>query len=173
MPASTTSPHDVAFQISRRVAAPLTRVWHAYTELEPLMQWFGPSGFSMPFSHFDFRPGGTFHHCLRTPTGFEMWGKWDFVSIDAPHSMSMVVTFSDAKGGLTRHPMSASWPLKVLSTTSFSTEGDQTLVTIVWEPHQATPDEVAAFRAAHASMAQGCNSSFDQLDAYLAQLSPP
>lgn len=136
------------------------------------MQWFGPSGFSMPFSRFDLRPGGHFHYCLRTPTGFEMWGKWTFVTIEAPHTLSMVVTFSDANGGLTRHPMSASWPLQTLSTTHFATEGDKTLVTIVWEPYQASVDEVAAFRAGHAAMAQGSNASFDQLDAYLAPQPP-
>ena len=47
------------------------------------MAWFGPQGFSMPHSRYDFRPGGEFHYCLRTPTGFEMWGKWAFVDIEA------------------------------------------------------------------------------------------
>ena len=170
---STPTANDAQFRISRSVSAPIERVWQAYTQQEPLMQWFGPSGFSMPFSHFDLRPGGAFHYCLRTPTGFEMWGKWTFVTIDEPHTLSMVVTFSDAKGGLTRHPMSASWPLQTLSTTNFATVGDKTLVTIAWEPYQATHDEITAFAAGHASMAQGCNASFDQLDAYLAQLPPP
>jgi len=167
------STNDATFRISRTVNGALDAVWKAYTEQEPLMQWFGPSGFSMPFSRFDLRPGGEFHYCLRTPTGFEMWGKWTFVDIVAPHTLSMVVAFSDAQGGLTRHPMSAAWPLQTLSTTTFAALGDKTHITIAWEPYQSTVDEIAAFKAGHAAMAQGCNASFEQLDAYLAQLPKP
>jgi uncharacterized protein YndB with AHSA1/START domain len=174
---ATTSPHgndDATFRISRTVGGPLDAVWKAYTEQEPLMQWFGPSGFSMPFSKFDLRPGGEFHYCLRTPTGFEMWGKWIFLQIEAPHVLSMLVTFSDAKGGLTRHPMSAAWPLQTQSTTTFAAQGDdKTYITIAWQPHESDADEIAAFKAGHAAMAQGCNASFEQLDAYLAQLPRP
>lgn len=162
---------DAVFHISRTVNGPLDVVWKAYTEQEPLMQWFGPSGFSMPVSRFDLRPGGIFHYCLRTPTGFEMWGKWTFVTIDAPHTLSMVVAFSDANAGLTRHPMSPAWPLQTLSTTTFeAVEGNKTRISIAWEPYQSSADEVAVFTAGHSSMAQGCNASFEQLDAYLAQL---
>lgn len=175
MTASSSSPQDAAtFHISRTVNGPLDAVWKAYTEQEPLMQWFGPTGFSMPVSTFDLRPGGIFHYCLRTPTGFEMWGKWTFVTIDAPHTLSMVVAFSDAKGGITRHPMSAAWPLQTLSTTTFADAGNgKTLISIAWAPHQSDADEVATFAAGHTAMAQGCNASFDQLDAYLAQLPTP
>lgn len=173
MTAPKTHGPDAVFHISRTVNGPLDVVWRAYTEQEPLMQWFGPSGFSMPVSRFDLRPGGIFHYCLRTPTGFEMWGKWTFVDIAAPHTLSMVVAFSDANAGITRHPMSPAWPLQTLSTTTFeAVEGNKTRISIAWEPYQSNADEVAAFTAGHASMAQGCNASFEQLDAYLAQLPP-
>lgn len=166
-------PDDATFHISRTVNGPLDAVWKAYTEQEPLMQWFGPSGFSLPFSRFDLRPGGEFHYCLRTPTGFEMWGKWTFLKIEAPHLLSMLVTFSDAQGRLTRHPMSAAWPLQTQSTTTFAAMGDKTHITIEWQPYESDVDGIAAFKAGHASMAQGCNASFEQLDAYLAQLPRP
>lgn len=81
---------------------------------------------------------------------------------------------ADAKGGLTRHPMSAAWPLQTKSTTSFAAHDDnKTHITVAWQPHESTADEIAAFKAGHASMAQGCNASFEQLDAYLAQLPRP
>lgn len=162
------APPESVFRINRTVHAPLASVWKAYTEQETLMQWFGPTGFSMPYSRYDFRPGGEFHYCLRTPTGFEMWGKWTFLEIITPVKLSMIVTFSDAKGGLTRHPMSTAWPLQTRSTTSFADLGDKTAISIQWEPYQSDVDEVAAFTAGHAAMAQGCNGTFDQLDAYLA-----
>jgi hypothetical protein len=98
------------------------------------------------------------------------------VDIVAPTKLSMIVAFSDANGGLTRHPMSAAWPLQTLSSTTFAAAGDQsekTLIHIAWSPYQSTEDEIAAFRAGHASMTQGCNGSFAQLDDYLAQLPKP
>ena len=170
--ATNTDP-KATFRISRTVNAPLELVWKAYTEQEPLMAWFGPKGFSMPHSRYDFRPGGEFHYCLRTPTGFEMWGKWTFVDIVPPTTLSMIITFSDAQGGLTRHPMSAAWPLQTLSTTTFSDQGGKTHINIQWEPYQSTADEVFAFQSGHSAMAQGCNGTFEQLDAYLAQLQRP
>jgi uncharacterized protein YndB with AHSA1/START domain len=168
-----TPPPDSVFRISRTVDAPLDRVWQAYTDQDALQAWFGPQGFSMPHIRYDFRPGGEFHYCLRTPTGFEMWGKWLFVEIDAPRKLSMVVSFSDASGGLTRHPMSAAWPLKTLSTTTFEDLAGKTQVSITWAPYESDADEIAAFRAGHASMAQGCNGTFQQLEAYLAQMPRP
>lgn len=174
MPDNRDTTHtDATFRISRTVDAPLEIVWRAYTEQEPLMAWFGPKGFSMPHSRYDFRPGGEFHYCLRTPTGFEMWGKWVFVDIVAPTTLSMIISFSDAQGGLTRHPMSAAWPLKTFSTTTFADVGGKTQITIVWEPYQSTADEIFAFQSGHASMAQGCNGTFEQLDEYLAGLPRP
>ncbi|MFO1264018.1 MAG: SRPBCC domain-containing protein [Rhodoferax sp.] len=158
------------FRTHRVVRSPRATVWRAYTEQEPLMAWFGPRGFSMPVCHYDFRPGGTFHYCLRTPTGLEMWGKWEFVDIVAPERLVMVVSFSDAQGGLTRHPLSNGWPLRTLSDTRFSDLGDgSTRIDITWSAPDASPEEVAVFNAGFASMAQGCNGTFDQLEAYLAQ----
>ena len=170
MPDTTTRNSDPTFRISRTVNAPRELVWKAYTEQEPLMAWFGPKGFSMPHSRYDFRPGGEFHYCLRTPTGFEMWGKWTFIDIVVPTTLSMIITFSDAHGGLTRHPMSAAWPLQTLSRTTFSEIEGKTQIAIEWEPYQSSADEIFAFQAGHASMVQGCNGTFEQLEGYLAQL---
>jgi hypothetical protein len=69
--------------------------------------------------------------------------------------------------------MSAAWPLQTLSTTTFSELDGKTHITIEWEPYQSTVDEIVAFRSGHASMAQGCNGTFEQLDNYLAQLQRP
>ena len=158
------------FHIHRIVQAPREAVWRAYTEQEPLMAWFGPRGFALPHCQYDFRVGGSFHYCLRTPTGFEMWGKWQFLDIAPPQRLRMIVSFSDAQGGLTRHPLSPSWPLHTLSDTTFTDLGDGTTrIDITWSVHEATPEEAAVFAASHASLTQGCNGTLDQLEAYLAQ----
>ncbi|HET7649411.1 MAG TPA: SRPBCC domain-containing protein [Gammaproteobacteria bacterium] len=155
------------FVISRVFAAPRELVWKAWTEPERLMQWFGPKGVTMPKCDMDFRPGGMFHYCMLTPDGHEMWGKWIFREIEAPARLMLISSFSDANGGITRHPLNPQWPLETLSTTTFEPQGNRTLLTIRWTPLNATADEQATFAQSHASMQQGWGGTMEQLENYL------
>jgi uncharacterized protein YndB with AHSA1/START domain len=157
------------FVISRTFDAPREKVWKAWTEREQLVQWFGPKGFKMTTAKLDLHPGGTFHYCLQTPDGKEMWGKFVYREIKAPERIVLVNSFSDAKGGLTRHPMAATWPLEMLSTTTLTEEGGKTKLTIEWSPLYPTDDERTMFDGAHDGMKQGWTGTFDQLDEYLAK----
>ena len=121
----------------------------------------------MPTCSLDLRPGGGFHYCLRTPEGFEMWGKWTFVDIDPPHRLVLIQSFSDASGAVTRHPMSATWPLRTHSTTTFEEDDGKTTITIRWAPFEATDVERETFAGAHAGMLQGWSGTFERLSSYL------
>jgi len=78
----------------------------------------------------DFRPGGRYLYGLKTPDGGAMWGRFIYREIDAPSRIVLVSSFSDETGGVTRHPMSASWPLEILSVFELESEGDRTTLTI-------------------------------------------
>lgn len=158
------------FVISRVFDAPRELVWKAWTEPDRLMQWFGPKGVKMPACKMDFRPGGIFHYCMLTPDGTEMWGKWMFREIEAPSRLVLVSSFSDAAGGITRHPFNAQWPLETLSTTTFEVQDGQTLLTIRWKPLNPTAEERATFQQSHASMQQGWGGTMEQLGNYLKNL---
>ena len=158
------------FIISRTVNAPRALVWKAYTERERLMQWFGPKGFITPHATLDLRPGGIYHYCMRASDGYEMWGKWIFREIVEPERLVVLVSFSDVHGGIARNPMSPTWPLQSLSTTTLVEQGDKTLITIEWSAYDATEEEQKTFDAGHESMRMGFTGTFDQLDAYLASL---
>jgi uncharacterized protein YndB with AHSA1/START domain len=147
--------------------APRERVWRAWTECEQLMQWFGPKGYTMPRATMDLRPSGIFHYALRSPDGQEMWGKWIFREIDAPERLVLVSSFSDELGRITRHPMSTSWPLETLSTTTFEERNGKTMLTICSTPFYATNLELKTFEDAHDDMRQGWSGTFEQLAAYL------
>jgi hypothetical protein len=82
----------------------------------------------------------------------------------------LVNAFSDEKGGLTRHPMAPTWPLQMLSTFLFETEGDGTRLTIKWVPLNPTDEERATFEAGFDGMNQGWSGTFEQLEAYLAKV---
>jgi uncharacterized protein YndB with AHSA1/START domain len=163
-------PPGVTFVTSRVFDAPRELVWQAWTDVDHLKRWFGPKGFTMPVAFLDFRPGGIFHYGMKSPAGAMMWGKWIFKEIVAPEKLVVVVSFSDEKRGVTRHPMSPVWPLETLSTTTFSETDGQTTVQLAWAPYHATEAEIKLFGDSHASMTQGWGGTMDQLAAYLAGL---
>jgi len=167
-PAEKTAGQD--FVIARTFDAPRELVWKAWTERERLMQWFGPKGFTMAAAKMDFRPGGMFHYCLRSPDGKEMWGKFVYREIVAPEKIVLVNSFSDANGGLTRHPFSPSWPLEMLTETTLVERDGKTTLTIKWTPLNATDEEKKAFDGARGGMTQGWTGTFEQLAEYLAKM---
>jgi uncharacterized protein YndB with AHSA1/START domain len=160
---------EESFIISRTFHAPREQVWKAWTERDRLMQWFGPKGFAMTTAKLDFRPGGVFHYCLRGPDGDEMWGKFVYREIIAPRRIVLINSFSDAQGGLTRHPMAPAWPLEMLSTTTLAEHQGKTTVTIRWEPLNATAEERKIFNASHDGMRMGWSGTFEQLETYLKE----
>ena len=162
-------PAQRPFIISRTFDAPRELMWKAWSERRRLMEWFGPQAFKMPAAKMDFRPGGSFHYCMESPDGNEMWGKFVYREIIAPEKIVLVNSFSDESGGITRHPMSATWPLEILSTFTLTEENGRTTATVHWLPLNATEEERKTFDAAHEGMKQGWTGTFDQLAAYLAK----
>ncbi len=162
-------PSEGAFVMTRVFNEPRELVWKAWTEAERLKQWFGPKGFAMPTCKIDLRPGGVFHYALRSPDGHAMWGKWVFREIVKPERLVFVVSFSDEKGGITRHPMSPTWPLETLSTITFAENQGRTTITVEWIPINATEAERKAFADGHESMQQGWGGTMEQFAEYLAK----
>jgi uncharacterized protein YndB with AHSA1/START domain len=157
------------FVFTRVFDAPRDHVWKAWTDREHLMRWFGPKGVTISSCSMDLRPGGVFHYCMQTPDGHEMWGKWVFREIVAPEKLVLVASFSNAEGGLTRHPMSPDWPLETLSTTTFTEHAGKTTLTLRWTPHNPMEAERKSFDSGHAGMTQGWGGTMDRLAGYLAQ----
>lgn len=160
-----------AFTTSRVFDAPRDLVWKAWTDLDHLKKWFGPKGVTVKKAELDLVEGGVFHYCMQTPDGHEMWGKWVFREIVPPRKLVLISSFSDADGGLTRHPLSDTWPLQTLSTTEFSEEDGKTRLTLHWIPFHARPEEVETFLASFKAMEGGWGGTMAQLDAYLSEAS--
>jgi len=169
--ATTLAPETAAreFIISRTFDAPRELVWKSLTEPERIQAWFSPKGFSARVAQLDLRPGGAYHYCLASPDGHEMWGKMVYREIVAPERLVYINSFSDADGGLTRHPMSKSWPLEMLSTFTLVEKDGRTTLTLTWLPFNATADEIATFNTSHDGMKQGWTGTLDNLTEYLAK----
>lgn len=157
------------FAMTRVLDAPRDLVFDAFTDPERMRQWWGPKGYTVIASKMDLRPGGSYHYGLRGLDGSAVWGKLVYREIVRPERMVLVNSFSDEAGGLTRHPMSADWPLEMLSTFRFEDENGKTRFTVTWIPLNATSAEQAAFDAAHGAMEQGWGGTLDSLAAYLAK----
>ena len=158
------------FVISRVFDAPREVVWECFTKPERMKEWWGPKGSVIVASKMDLRVGGTYHGAMRDPGGRVMWAKFVYREIVAPELLAWVHSFSDEAGGLTRHPMSPTWPLKLLTTVTLAQAPEnKTALTLRWSPLEATEEERKTFDAAHDGMRGGWGGSFDQLDAYLAK----
>ena len=158
------------FTLTRVFDAPRDLVWAAWTDLKHLAQWWGPKGFTMEVCNMDLRPGGTFHYGMKAPNGQLMWGKFVYREVTPPERLVLVNSFSDEKGGLTRHPWSANWPLEVLNTTTFTEQDGKTTLSMRGRPINATQEELDTYAAGHESMNKGFAGTMDQLAAYLASL---
>src|SRR5581483_2821307 len=157
------------FVITRVFDAPRETVWKAFTEPERMQHWFGPKGSQIVKSSMDLRVGGTYHGAMRNPDGQVMWAKFVYRDVAPPQRLVWVHSFSDENSGLTRHPLSATWPLELLTTVTFEeAAAGKTRLTLRWSPINATEEERNTFAAAHQGMQGGWTGSFEQLDAYLA-----
>jgi uncharacterized protein YndB with AHSA1/START domain len=163
------SSHEEAFEVTRVFNAPRELVFKAFTESERLAHWWGPKGFTMQVSTLDLRPGGLFRYKMKSPEGFEMWGRFAYQEIVAPERIVFVTSFSDEAGDITRHPMSDSWPLEVLNTMTLTEEEGKTRLTVRGYPINANKTEVRTFHEGHRSMEQGFKGTLDQLESYLAE----
>jgi uncharacterized protein YndB with AHSA1/START domain len=161
-------PAEEAFVLTRELDAPRELVWRAFTEPGHLIHWWGPKGFEVRECKVDLRPGGLFRYALRSPDGQDMWGRFVYREITPPERLVYIVSFTDERGNIARHPWSPTWPLQVLGTLTFAEQGGRTTVTIRWSAHEASEEERATFAAGRDSIRGGWTGTMDQLAAYLA-----
>jgi uncharacterized protein YndB with AHSA1/START domain len=158
------------FIISRVFQALQDLLWRVWTDPTHMACWLGPTGVSIVSNKIDLRAGGVYHYGMQAPGAPVMWGKWVFREVTPITRLVFVSSFSDADGGITRHPMSAQWPLQTLSTVTFAEHAGisrGTTVVIRWIPLHATALERKTFDDAHGSMQQGWTGTLDRLQEYL------
>ena len=157
------------FVMSRVFDAPRALLWQSFTDPERMKHWWGPKGFTVLAAKMDLRVGGTYHYGMKAPNGSTMWGLFKYREIVPQQKLVFINSFSDEKGGVTRHPGSATWPLTMRSTFTFEdAPGGKTKFTVRWQTLDATAEEQKTFDAMHDSMTQGWTGTMDKLAAYLA-----
>lgn len=84
--------------ITRIFDAPRELVWKAWTDPKYVMQWWGPKGFTAPVCRMDFRVGGKFLYCMRSPEGQEFWSAGEYHEIVPYEKIVSSMYFADADG---------------------------------------------------------------------------
>jgi len=153
--------------ITRELNAPKELVYQVWTQKEHLAKWWGPKGFEIKVSKFDFQPGGTFLYSMAVPDGSEMIGLFVYHEIVQGEKVTFVNSFADKDGRITRAPFSPSWPLEVYNELTFSEKNGKTTVVLKGGPIHATEEERNTFEGGFDSMNEGFAGTFEQLEEYL------
>jgi uncharacterized protein YndB with AHSA1/START domain len=69
------------FQVSRTFPFPRELVFRAWSSAEHLKHWFCPAVFTVPAAEIEFRVGGAFTLCMRSPEGQEFWNRGHYAEI--------------------------------------------------------------------------------------------
>ena len=141
--------------IMREFDAPRALVFEAWSKAAHLKHWFAPKGFDIPACEIDFRPGGAFTLCMRTPDGVEYWSKGTFREIVVPERIVLESALLDDEG----KPR-----FEDRNIVSFTERDGKTLV-IVTANVTKLYDPTAA--GALEGMEQGWRETLDRLEFYL------
>lgn len=94
----TTDPEALTMTLVADFAAPVERVWAAFTEPRQLERFWGPPGYPATFTAFDLTVGGHARYHMTSPQGERYGGAWEFLAIDAPTGFEVLDTFVDDDG---------------------------------------------------------------------------
>ena len=87
-------------KVKREFAAPLSKVWTAWTESQLLDQWWAPKPWQAKTKAMDFKEGGYWLYAMVGPDETEHWARADFKSIIPLKSYSVQDTFCDIHGNI-------------------------------------------------------------------------
>jgi uncharacterized protein YndB with AHSA1/START domain len=124
---------DQELFITRIFDAPRESVWKAWTDADLMKRWWGPKGFTSPYYKIDFRVGGRFLFCMRSPEGKDYWGTGIYHEIVPQEKIVFSDSFADEKGNVvpaTQYGMSTDFPLEMLVTVTFEEIEGKTKLTL-------------------------------------------
>jgi uncharacterized protein YndB with AHSA1/START domain len=142
-PSTQVSERDLV--IERIFDAPRELVWKAWTDPEHIKRWWGPQYFTAPMIKTDFREGGKYLFCMRSPEGQDYYSTGVYHEIVPLQRIVYTDSFADEKGNVvsaSHYGMGDDFPLELLVTLTF----------------EETEDGKTRFTLRHAGMPEGENS---------------
>jgi uncharacterized protein YndB with AHSA1/START domain len=111
--------------VEREFAAPVGKVWAAWTQSELLDLWWAPRPWKARTKSQDFREGGSWLYAMVGPEGEEHWAKLDYKTINPQKSFSGIDAFCDENGTLNEEFARSTW------TNTFTEADGTTTVSVV------------------------------------------
>jgi uncharacterized protein YndB with AHSA1/START domain len=109
--------------ITRVFNAPRKLLWKAWTEPKHFKRWWGPKDFTSPVCKIDFRVGGKYLACMRSPEGRDFWSTGVYREIVPLQRIVCSDNFADEKSNVVpasyyRMP-GDNWPMELTVTITF------------------------------------------------------
>ncbi|OGF51688.1 MAG: ATPase [Candidatus Firestonebacteria bacterium GWA2_43_8] len=148
--------------ITRVFNFPRSLVWKAWSMPEMLKKWWGPKDYTCPVCKIDFRVGGKYLSCMRSPEGKDYWSTGIYRQIVPIKIIVMTDSFADEKGNVvpaSYYGMQGEFPLELQVTVIFEDKGTKTVMTL---QHLGLPGGKMT-----ETTGDGWNQSFDKLEKVL------
>lgn len=155
-----TDEENLTMTVVADLAAPVERVWDAYTDPRQLERFWGPPGWPATFTAWDHTVGGKANYTMNGPRGEKASGAWEFLRIDAPHSFEVLDAFADEDG-----TPDANLPSMRMVFTFESTADGTRMVNTSYFASADALEQVVAMGAV-----EGTTLAMSQLDAVLQDL---
>lgn len=155
-----TDTENLTMTVVADLAAPVERVWNAYSDPAQLERFWGPPGWPATFTKWDHTVGGKANYTMNGPRGEKASGTWEFLEIDGPRSFTVLDAFADEDGT----PNSDLPSMRMTFTFAPSDTGTRMVNTSYFASLEAL-EEVVAMGAV-----EGTKQAMSQLDAVLQDL---
>lgn len=142
--------------VSRSFDAPRALVFRAWSSAEHMKRWFSPECYSAPEATIEFRPGGVFAVCMRSPEGQDSWTRGVFDEVSPPERLAF--TADVIIGGEPK--------VTVHTIVAFTEEGAGTRMTVRQSYDIHDPEFTGAIDGA----AEGWRTTLDKLEREVARI---
>jgi len=156
----STDPENLTLTILADFAAPVERVWAAYSDPRQLERFWGPPGWPATFTEFDHTVGGIAQYRLDGPRGEKSSGRWEFTRIEAPTLFEVLDSFVDHDGV----PMADFPAMRMTLEFAPTAEGTRMTGTSYFDSVEALEQVVAM------GVIEGTKMAMSQLDTVLQDL---
>ena len=142
--------------ISRVFPAPRELVFKAWSTAGHIRRWFSPETYTTPDAEIDFRPGGVFAVCMRSPEGQDFWSRGTFIEISAPNRLAFELAITvDGSLKFTAHTI-----------VTFEDYAHGTRMTV----HQTYDIRDPAFQGSVDGAPEGWRTTLDKLEREVARI---
>lgn len=156
----STDTENLTMTVTAEFAAPIERLWKAFTDPTQLERFWGPPGWPATFTEFDFTVGSKALYYMTSPRGERSGGSWEFLNIVEPHGFDVIDAFADADG----KPLEGMPTMRMTFAFEATDAGSRMINTSYFDSAEAL-EQVVAMGAI-----EGTTMAMAQLDAVLQDL---